>query len=94
MSNKYSCVYSNLEDYNSSQSASKMSQTGIRAPMVAGTPSMRVQIIPVYGGMSYEALTHDGRCTCGGHFSIQNAYPNYGNNCTKFGPRACADNMD
>lgn len=94
MSSKYACVYSNLMDYNSSQSADKMTQSGIMAPMAAGVPSMRTQVVPVWDGPSYEALTHEGRCTCGGHFTIQNAYPAYGNNCTKFTKRLCADNME
>lgn len=94
MSNKYSCVYTTLSDYNSSQSAANMTQSGIQQAMTAGTPSMRLQVVPVYGGPSYEALTHDGKCTCGGHFTIQNAYPDYGNNCTKFTKRLCADNME
>ncbi len=91
MSKSYACSYTTLSDYNSSESASKMSQSGISPPVPAGTPSMRVQLIPVYGGLSYEALNHDGRCGCGGHFTIENAYPNYGNNCTKFTQRLCAD---
>jgi len=95
MSNKYSCVYTTLSEYNSSQSAANMTQSGIQDSMTAGTPSMRLQVVPVYGGPSYEALTHDGKCTCGGHFTISNAYPDYSsNNCTKFTKRLCADNME
>jgi hypothetical protein len=51
---------------------------------------MRIQTVPVWGGPSYEALTHEGRCNCGGHFTISDAYPNYGNNCTKFTKRLCS----
>jgi hypothetical protein len=90
MSNKYSCVYSSLDNMNASESAAGMTQSGIQQSMSAGTPSMRLQTVPVYGGLSYEALTHDGRCTCGGHFTIANAYPDYGNNCTKFTRRLCS----
>ena len=91
MSSKYSCVYSTLDTMNASESASGMTQSGgIQQSMAAGTPSMRLQTVPVYGGLSYEALTHDGRCTCGGHFTIMNAYPDYGNNCTKFTRRLCS----
>lgn len=87
---KYSCVYSTLDTMNASQSAANMSQSGIQQAAASGTPSMRLQTVPVYGGLSYEALTHDGKCTCGGHFTISNAYPDYGNNCTKFTRRLCS----
>lgn len=88
---KYSCAYSTLDTMNASQSASNMTQSGgIQQAMAAGAPSMRLQTVPVYGGLSYEALTHDGRCSCGGHFTITDAYPDYGNNCTKFTRRLCS----
>lgn len=91
MSNKF-CQYNTLSEMNSSQSASKMRASGIQAPVPAGTPSMALQVIPVYGGIGYEALTHDGRINYGGYFSIGSAYPNFKNNCTKFTKRLCADN--
>lgn len=93
--NKYSCVYNTLGNYNSSESASKMKHhRGIHAPVPAGTPSMRTQVIPVYSGLGYDALTHGDRCECGGHHTIQNAYPEFAkNNCTKFTRRLCADNI-
>ena len=90
MSRSYACLYTTLADYNSSQSAQNMTQSGIKVPEAAGTPSMRIQTVPVWGGPSYEALTHEGRCNCGGHFTISDAYPNYGNNCTKFTKRLCS----
>ena len=90
--NKYSCVYNTLGNYNSSESASKMKYRGIQAPVPAGTPSMRTQVVPVYNGLGYDALTHGDRCECGGHHTIQNAYPEFANNnCTKFTRRLCAD---
>jgi hypothetical protein len=90
MSNKYSCVYSTLDTMNSSQSANNMTQSGIQQSVASGTPSMRLQTVPVYGGLSYETLTNNGNCGCGGHFTIANAYPNYGNNCTQFTRRLCS----
>ena len=88
--NKYSCVYNTLSNYNSSETAEKMRSSGIHPPVPVGTPSMATQLIPVYNMIGYEALTHDGRCTCGGHFNIVNAYPDYNKNCTKFVKRSCS----
>jgi hypothetical protein len=85
--------YNTLGNYNSSESSDKMLYSGIHPPVPAGTPSMRVQVIPVYNMPGYEALTHNGRCTSGGHFNISSAYPNFANNCTRFTQRLCADNM-
>lgn len=91
MTSRYICAYNTLDNYNSAQSSSQMRDSGIHPPVPAGTPSMKVQVVPQYGMIGYEALTHDGRCDCGGHFTITNAYPAYGNNCTKFTQRLCSD---
>lgn len=51
---------------------------GARAP-VRGVPSMSCQIIPNWSGRpAYDALTHGlspAQANCGGHFSLQSAYP-------------------
>jgi len=91
--NKMFCVYNTLSNYNTAESASKMQSSGINPPIPAGTPSSKIQVVPVYGGIGYESLTHDGRINYGGHFNITNAYPNYKNNCTKFVKRLCADDV-
>lgn len=86
MSSKYSCQYSTLADYNGPESAQQQQSSGF--------PNMRVQTIPVWGGIGYEALTHDGRCSCGGHFQLVDAYYDAAaNNCPKYAQRACDENI-
>jgi len=80
-------AYMSLGNYNSFGQAGAR---GIHPPLPAGTPSMAIQMVPVYGMPGYEALTHDQRNSGEGHFTITDAYPNYGNNCTKFTQRLCA----
>jgi hypothetical protein len=93
--NKFACVYNTLDHYNSSETSSKMRGMGIQAPVPAGTPSMKTQVVPVYSGLGYETLTHGGKCECGGHHNIVNAYPYYKNNqCNmQYVRRLCADNV-
>ena len=79
--------YNTLGNYNSYGTPAGR---GIHPPVPAGTPSMAIQVIPVYGAPGYETLSHDNRLSAGGHFTIQNAYPNYANNCDKFAQRLCA----
>jgi len=93
MSQRYSCMYRNLTNYNDSESSAGRFDIGVNAPIPSGVPSMRVQTVPVYGGPSYDALTHENRCGCGGHFNIVDAYPHYKNNCTKFTKRLCSDDI-
>jgi hypothetical protein len=83
------CDYNTLGNYNSMMRQGAMHQ-GIHPPVPAGTPSMRVQIVPTYGMPGYETLTHGDKCGCGDYFSIGNAYPNYANNCTRFTQRLCS----
>lgn len=92
MSKRYSCVYNHFNEYNSNESPEAMRDIGISPPIPSGTPSWKNVIVPVWGSIGYDALTHGDRCTCGGHFTIENAYPNYKNNCTKFTKRLCSDN--
>lgn len=86
MSSKYSCSYATLGEYAGTGNEAADQATGI--------PSMKIQTIPVYGGIGYEALTHDGKCSCGGHFQLMDAYPDAENNtCPKYAQRACGGNL-
>lgn len=80
------CTYASLGNYNEGMGA------GPVAPVPAGVPSMKYQVVPVYGGMGYDSLTHGAKVpSCTGHFSLGKAYPQYPNNCTKFTTRLCGN---
>lgn len=78
-----SCAYNSLSNYNTGMS-------GISPPTPAGVPSMNVQVVPTYGGMSYDTLTGGKNPSCQGHFTITNAYPRYPG-CTKYTTRLCGN---
>lgn len=80
MSKSYACFYATLSNYNTSVSAKNQTLGE------AGTPNQSIQVLPVYGAPSYEALTHEGKCNCGGHFTISDAYPQV---CTPFSKVNC-----
>lgn len=80
-----SCTYASLGNYNQGMGAGPM------APVPSGVPSMKYQIVPVYGSMGYDSLTHGRRTpTCNGYFSIGDAYPTYPDKCTSFTTRLCS----
>ena len=80
-----SCAYANLGHYNQGMGA------GPVAPVPAGVPSMAYQVVPVYGSMGYDSLTHGKKVPgCSQYFGIGKAYPQYPNNCTKFTRRLCS----
>ncbi len=90
-SSLYSGAYYNtLNSYNS---FGDQRFAGIHPPVPAGTPSMAIQVVPVYGMPGYEALTHGNKGNGEGHFTISSAYPNYGSNCTVFAKRLCNGNL-
>ena len=78
--NGSACAYSTLQSYNQG--------AGVMAPMPAGVPSMKTQIVPVYGGMGYDSLNNGKMPSCNGHFTISNAYA-YPSGCTKYTTRLC-----
>lgn len=94
MSYRYACMYRNLSNYNDSESSAGRFDVGVNAPIPSGVPSMKYQVIPQYSAISYEALTHDGKCGCGGYFNIETGYPHYKNNCTKFTKRLCSGDVN
>ena len=77
--------YNTLGSYNSFGNLS----AGVNPPLPAGTPSMAIQMVPVYGMPGYEALTHGNRGNGSGYFSIGSAYPDYPVRCDAMSPRAC-----
>jgi hypothetical protein len=92
MSKENACSYNTLGAYNSMMQQQAMMR-GIHPPVPAGTPNMAVQVVPVYGMPGYETLTHGDQCGCGDYFSIGAAYPDFGNNCTKFTQRLCSGDI-
>lgn len=78
-----SCAYNTLSTYNHGSS-------GISPPTPAGVPKMNVQVVPVYGAMSYDTLTGGKVGSCQGHFTISNAYPKYPS-CTQYTTRLCGN---
>jgi hypothetical protein len=79
------CTYASLGHYNQGMGS------GPIAPVPAGVPSMKYQVVPVYGSMGYNALTHGTKVPgCTQYFNIGTAYPSYPNGCTKFTSRLCS----
>ena len=71
------CNFATLSNYNSN------GQLKVPAPArVRGASG--AQVVPSYGlGFGYDALTHgqSSAVTCGGHFTITDAYGKGANNC-------------
>lgn len=80
-----SCAYGTLNHYNQGMGV------GANVPVPAGVPKMSHQVVPVYGSMGYDALTHGTHVpSCTNYFDLSKAYPKYPNNCTKFTTRLCS----
>ena len=79
------CAYATLSCYNQGYYGKS-----VMAPTPATTPSMETLVVPNFGGKGYSSLMH-GTCapSCSGYFSIDGAYPNFPNNCSKFTSRLC-----
>jgi hypothetical protein len=74
------CSYSTLQNYNQNFSLSTMNSG---APVVSGTRSNEVVIVPSYGGTGYSSLTAtngSGQPSCTGHPLARYAYPTEGCN--------------
>jgi hypothetical protein len=79
-----SCSYTNLANYNTS------SKGHMGHPQVSPTTVVGTYIVPEYGAIGYNALTHGDAPTCGGYFDITSAYGKTANNCnTKYMNRLC-----
>ncbi len=78
--------YATLQGYNSRERGT------VQAPVaVTKGVTQRIQAIPVWGSMGYDALTHGGiDYRCGGYYTIEGAYPDYSNACGSYVQRACA----
>ena len=90
MPTKFACSngtsYAELQSYNSTDSRYINGTTSVTTRHSAGT-----QLIPVWGGYGYEALTHDLKHGCGNYFTITDAYPDYSKgSCGRYAKRACA----
>lgn len=62
-----SCKYNNLGSYN---------DNSIRPNVNTG-----YYVVPSWGSIGYNALTHDNQGSCGGYFNIQSAYGYGSSNC-------------
>jgi hypothetical protein len=59
------CDYNNLGNY--------LGSNNMMAPAVSGQ-TKGVYIVPTYGAIGYDALTHGSNGNCGSHFTISDAY--------------------
>ncbi len=74
------CSYQTLCTYNSN---------GAMAPVAQSTP-VGYQVVPTYGAISTDALTHGGAPGCAGYFTIQGAYGKNAGKCNQgYVARAC-----
>ena len=80
-------MYQTLGSYNSFNTKSLNT---IHPPVPNGTPSMQIQVVPIFSMPGYEALTHDNSMNGSGYFTINSAYPNFPRSCDRFAQRACA----
>ena len=77
--------YATLAGYNSRVRGT------VQAPVaITKGVTQRIQAIPVWGSMGYDALTHGQDYRCGGYYTIEGAYPDYSNACGSYVQRACA----
>ena len=84
----YSGDYATLAGYNSGPTAF------IAGPPVPSQSAVQpVVIVPSYGGVGYSILQNNlpfNQLTNSGYFTVNNAYPSYGNNCQAY-ITACAN---
>lgn len=82
--NAPSCSYASLSNYNG------YSRRGIGRPQVIPTTVVGSNIVPNYGTIGYNALTHGSSPSCAGYFDIQSAYGKTANKCnTQYVNRLC-----
>ena len=75
-----SCSYQTLCAYNSN---------GAMAP-VDPKQTVGVYVVPQWGAISNDALTHGGAGNCGGYFNIQSAYGANAGKCnTEYATTSC-----
>jgi len=79
-----SCSYTNLSNYN------------VKSPGTLGTPAVPPSVVsgyyvvPQYGSIGYDALTHGTGPSCTGYFNITDGYgPNAGNCNTQYMQSPC-----
>ena len=78
------CSYSTLGNYNGS-SRGTMGHPTVPATTVSGS-----YIVPDYGTIGYNALTHGDVPSCVGYFNITNAYGKNAASCsTRYSQRLC-----
>ena len=75
------CSYSTLGCYYGSNST----MPALRPGTVSGA-----MVVPTYGAIGYNALTHGVSQSCGGHFNIADAYGTGASSCsTSYATRLC-----
>lgn len=88
-------TYSTLATYTSSYSPSSSNLSALGVP-VAATQTLANNniLLPVYGSMGYNSLTHGGKGSCGVYFNRTAAYPGMdaqGNCKTSYMARVCSN---
>lgn len=83
-----SCSYASLNNYNSGGRKKNTGNVGM--PSVPATNVVGSYIVPEYGMIGYNALTHGNGPSCAGYFDITDAYGKGAANCnTQFMQRMC-----
>lgn len=82
------CNYADLATYNAMPNSGE-AMSGLRVPI---TTAVGYTIVPAYGRISYDSLTHGkSQPSCSGFFTISSAYGAGANNCqTQYVKRLCA----
>jgi len=80
--------YASMNNYNNNRSLQGIPPTGNATVGSSNVPSMSLSIIPQFGAISNDALTHAGGESAGnGYFTVNGAYPSSapgGSGCTSF----------
>ena len=81
-----SCSYVSLSNYNGVQRNAR----SVGMPHVPASTVSGFYVVPQYGTIGYNALTHGDSPSCAGYFDITNAYGKGAENCsTEFKQRMC-----
>ena len=84
------CSYASLQNYNGINGSGNYGKGNVGQPIVPPTTVLGTYIVPNFGGISYDALTHGSAPGCAGYFNIVGAYGKDAANCnTQFSQRLC-----
>jgi hypothetical protein len=87
--------YTSLANYNQAYSVGANGLSALGVPALASqTLANNNIILPAYGSMGYNSLTHGGQSSCGTYFNRTSAYPGMdaqGNCKTSYIARVCSN---